>query len=294
MRNKAGGLAKQCRKSRERGAGGRESPLLPAPGSLLLAPCTPLMATYFPVSTSYGKLPPSCHGYGLPWFFLLFGLLFRTRSTDDHGRYQRSGTGTQPPRELSSEILDRLPPQNLEAEKASSAACLLDPQLCDEVALLLRADDFYADANQRLYRHLFALHDEGKRVDITLLVERLKQAGEYEAIGGAAYLAEVAQSVPYAAQCAALRGDRPRQGHRPGTDPCRHGDPPRRLGPRLRPAEARQRRRREDLRRTRPAEQRPDHAYPGPAHRGLRPHRRPAGPRRRATPSPRISPTWTT
>ena len=39
---------------------------------------------------------------------------------------------------------------------------------------------------------------QGKRIDITLLVERLKQEGEYEAIGGAAYLAEVAQSVPYA------------------------------------------------------------------------------------------------
>jgi replicative DNA helicase len=99
---------------------------------------------------------------------------------------------------VSSEILDRLPPQSLEAERGVVGSLLLDPQLCDEVAVLLRSEDFYADANQRLYRHLFALHDEGKRVDITLLVERLKQAGEYEAIGGAAYLAEVAQSVPYA------------------------------------------------------------------------------------------------
>jgi replicative DNA helicase len=99
---------------------------------------------------------------------------------------------------VSSEILDRLPPQSLEAERGVLGSLLLDPQLCDEVALLLRSEDFYADANQRLYRHLFGLHDEGKRVDVTLLVERLKQSGEYEAIGGAAYLAEVAQSVPYA------------------------------------------------------------------------------------------------
>ena len=46
------------------------------------------------------------------------------------------------------------------------------------------------------------MHDEGKRIDITLLVERLKQEGDFEAIGGAAYLAEVAQSVPYAANAA--------------------------------------------------------------------------------------------
>ena len=100
---------------------------------------------------------------------------------------------------VASEILDRLPPQNLEAERGVLGSLLLDPQMCDEVALELRADDFYADANQKLYRHLLALHDEGKRIDTTLLVERLRQAGELEAVGGTAYLAEVLQSVPYAA-----------------------------------------------------------------------------------------------
>ena len=100
---------------------------------------------------------------------------------------------------LGSEILDRLPPQNLEAEKGVLGSLLLDPQMCDEVILVLQADDFYADANQKLYRHLVALHDEGKRIDTTLLVERLRHAGELEAIGGAEYLAEVLHSVPYAA-----------------------------------------------------------------------------------------------
>ena len=103
---------------------------------------------------------------------------------------------------LNSEILDRLPPQNLDAERAVLGSLILDPQMCDEVALILRDVDFYADANQRLYRNLLAMHEQGKRIDITLLVERLKQEGEYEAIGGAAYLAEVAQSVPYAANAA--------------------------------------------------------------------------------------------
>ena len=100
---------------------------------------------------------------------------------------------------VASEILDRLPPQNLEAERGVLGSLLLDPLMCDEVALELRADDFYADANQKLYRQILALHDEGKRIDTTLLVERLRQAGELEAVGGTAYLAEVLQAVPYAA-----------------------------------------------------------------------------------------------
>ena len=96
---------------------------------------------------------------------------------------------------VSSEILDRLPPQDLEAEKSVLGSLLLDPDLCDDVALIVRPEDFYADANQKLYAHVLAMHDEGSRVDTVLLVDRLKREGDLEAAGGSAYLAEVLQSV---------------------------------------------------------------------------------------------------
>ena len=100
---------------------------------------------------------------------------------------------------VSPEILDRLPPQNLEAEKGVLGSLLLDSNMCDEVALILQADDFYADANQKLFGHLMEMHEHGARIDAVLLKERLTKEGDFETIGGAAYLAEVAQSVPYAA-----------------------------------------------------------------------------------------------
>jgi replicative DNA helicase len=100
---------------------------------------------------------------------------------------------------VSSEILDRLPPHSLDAEKAVLGSILLDPHTCDDVAMLLRPDDFYADAHRKIYGHMLAAHDQGGRIDAMLLAERLKQAGDFEAIGGTAYLAEVAQSVPVAA-----------------------------------------------------------------------------------------------
>ena len=111
----------------------------------------------------------------------------------------RRTDAVRPSVKLSSEILDRLPPQNLDAEKGVIGSLLIDPQLCDDVILTVRAEDFYAEANQKLYGHIVGLHDEGGRIDLTLLVERLKRNGEFEAVGGAAYLAEVAQSVPVAA-----------------------------------------------------------------------------------------------
>ncbi|MHC4405875.1 MAG: replicative DNA helicase [Planctomycetota bacterium] len=99
---------------------------------------------------------------------------------------------------IGSEILDRLPPQNLDAERGVLGSVILDPNMCDDVALVLRPEDFYADAHQKLFAHMLALHDGGGRIDTTLLVERLTQAGDLEAVGGAAYLAEVLQSVPVA------------------------------------------------------------------------------------------------
>ncbi|MCR4413588.1 MAG: replicative DNA helicase [Thermoguttaceae bacterium] len=100
---------------------------------------------------------------------------------------------------VPSEILDRLPPHNLEAERGVLGSILLDPSLCDDVVLVLRPEDFYADPHRRLFSHMVAMHDEGKRIDATLIVERLKQKGDFEAVGGAAYLAEIIHSVPVAA-----------------------------------------------------------------------------------------------
>jgi replicative DNA helicase len=103
------------------------------------------------------------------------------------------------PHSAPGDILDRLPPQNLDAEKGVLGSILLDPNLCDDVLLVVRADDFYSDANRKLFRHIAEMHSEGLQIDVTLLVERLRKAGELEAVGGMAYLAGVAQAVPVAA-----------------------------------------------------------------------------------------------
>ena len=102
-------------------------------------------------------------------------------------------------RELTSQILDHTPPYDLEAETGVLGSVLLMPEVCDEVSLVLRADDFYDDAHRRLFAHMQDMHDAGSKIDVTLLVDRLKAAGEFELIGGAAYLFKISQSVPNAA-----------------------------------------------------------------------------------------------
>src|SRR5687767_7061799 len=86
------------------------------------------------------------------------------------------------------DVLERQLPQSVEAERAVLGSILLLPEVFDEVALVIRAADFYDDDNRHLYEQLLEMHDSGQRVDLMLLVERLKKADVYERVGGAAYL----------------------------------------------------------------------------------------------------------
>ncbi len=97
-----------------------------------------------------------------------------------------------------TEVLQRQPPFDLEAEMGVIGSILLMPEVCDEIASL-KADDFYDDANRKIYHQLREMHDTGEKIDVTLLVARLRTAGDYEKIGGAPYLARLSGAVPNAA-----------------------------------------------------------------------------------------------
>ncbi len=100
---------------------------------------------------------------------------------------------------VNSEILDRQPPCNIQAEQGVLGSILLLPDVCDDVALIVRPKDFYDEANQTLFEHIQKMHDGGRKIDPTLLVDSLKRCGDYERIGGAAYLGRIGDSVATAA-----------------------------------------------------------------------------------------------
>jgi replicative DNA helicase len=109
-----------------------------------------------------------------------------------------SGNGSFTRRD-AGDIFERQLPQSVDAERAVLGSILLLPEVFDEVALIIRAADFYDDANRTIYEHLLEMHDSGQRVDLMLVMERLKKADVYERVGGAAYLAEIGRQVPTAA-----------------------------------------------------------------------------------------------
>ncbi|NLS94149.1 MAG: AAA family ATPase [Planctomycetaceae bacterium] len=96
-------------------------------------------------------------------------------------------------RPVTSEILDRMPPADLEAERAVIGAVLIDPGQFDLVARL-KPGDFHDERNAILYHQVADLHRSGA-VDDTLLLGRLRESGDLERIGGMAYLIEIQQAV---------------------------------------------------------------------------------------------------
>jgi replicative DNA helicase len=107
-----------------------------------------------------------------------------------------------------SELLDRLPPHNAEAERAVLSCMLRDNRVINDVVQILPTKEyFYADAHQKLFETIIQLNDKGGQpVDLVTLAEALKQRGYVEDIGGFPYLAEIfdtsgsAANVEYYAQ----------------------------------------------------------------------------------------------
>jgi replicative DNA helicase len=96
-------------------------------------------------------------------------------------------------------MIDRIPPQNIEAEKGVLGSVLLDHDTVHEVLPLLAAGDFYRDAHATIYESMRDVFDAGERIDCLTIAERLAKADKLKAIGGEDYLAEIVTSVPHAA-----------------------------------------------------------------------------------------------
>ena len=94
---------------------------------------------------------------------------------------------------------DRLPPQNRDAERCVLGSMLRDNGVIGDVLQIVRSENFYADAHQKTFNGITKLYDKGHPVDLVMLAELLKEQNHIEDIGGYAYLAELWDAAPTAA-----------------------------------------------------------------------------------------------
>lgn len=95
--------------------------------------------------------------------------------------------------------LEKLPPQNLDAEQSVLGAMLIDKEAAVKVVETLKPEDFYRDANGHIYQAMLNLFEKGEAVDLITLSEELRQLGLLDQVGGIAYVAGLANSVPTSA-----------------------------------------------------------------------------------------------
>ena len=102
----------------------------------------------------------------------------------------------------AGDILRRVPPQNLEAEQSVLGAVLLENDAINHVLEILKPDDFYREHHRQIFQAMVELSDRNDPVDAITLTDALRSRGVIESIGGPQYIAELAASVPTAANAA--------------------------------------------------------------------------------------------
>jgi replicative DNA helicase len=91
---------------------------------------------------------------------------------------------------------EQLPSRNADAERCLLGSILIDNGALDQVIDRLEARHFQDDSNRRIYAACCRLADGGQRIDAQSLSEELKRRGEYDGIGGGAYLIKLVEGVP--------------------------------------------------------------------------------------------------
>ena len=95
--------------------------------------------------------------------------------------------------------LARTPPNHPESERSVLGAMLRSRQAAQIAVESLRPDDFYDPANREIFAAMLAMANESRPIDLVTLDEELTRRGRLDAVGGAAYLIELSQGVPSAA-----------------------------------------------------------------------------------------------
>jgi replicative DNA helicase len=92
----------------------------------------------------------------------------------------------------------RTPPSNVAAEKALLGAIILKPDVMHDIAVTVYPESFFADKHRAIYDAIQKIFSGGDPVDTVSVITKLKDAGQLDRVGGAAYITELIETVPAA------------------------------------------------------------------------------------------------
>jgi replicative DNA helicase len=94
---------------------------------------------------------------------------------------------------------DKLPPQNIDAEKSLLGALLIDKESINKVVDYLLPEDFYQRGHQVIYQAVISLFERRENIDLLSLSNKLREMKALDEVGGVGYLSSLANSVPSSA-----------------------------------------------------------------------------------------------
>lgn len=97
---------------------------------------------------------------------------------------------------------NRVPPQNIDAEKSILGGLMLEQEAFDEVSEVIVEDDLYKPAHRKIFAAIKELHKREMPSDLVTVSNLLMEKGELESLGGPAYLAEMIDQTPSTANIA--------------------------------------------------------------------------------------------
>ena len=96
-------------------------------------------------------------------------------------------------------VIDKIPPQNLDAERACLGSMLLDREAIEIAIDTLKEDDFYSAQHRIVFKAVLELYNQAIPVDIITLNNYLKNSNELEKVGGVVYVSSLLDEVPTSA-----------------------------------------------------------------------------------------------
>ncbi len=92
----------------------------------------------------------------------------------------------------------RIPPQNIDSEKALLGSIMLNPEMMHDVTDIVIPETFYAEKHKIIFEAMFHLFTKSEPIDLLSVSTRLKTQNKLDQIGGNSYLTELTNTVPTA------------------------------------------------------------------------------------------------
>ena len=100
---------------------------------------------------------------------------------------------------MEEEVIKRLPPHNVEAERAVIGAMMLNADAIMVCSALLTSDEFYQQQYGAMFTAMAELYTEGQPVDLITLQNRLRENGVPDELCSVEYISELVNAVPTSA-----------------------------------------------------------------------------------------------